>query len=240
MLVRYKLLSKQGKVGQGVMSADYVAVSGIAKSSNANHPYAVANELLCGRLGRSLGLPIPPGFIIEDAGTPWHVSLDFNLAGQQLPPADCASLVQSHSDLAGAIVVFDAWILNGDRHKGNISFDQSSQRINVFDHSHAFYAGTLGKNYLIQFAQSTLVHSSDLTPHLKDLNGVHLGLQRLQQLPDYMIEDAVNEASTVGLPNADIQYCIDYLKDRRDRMRSLLLHEQAKFVGVTPTLWAQF
>lgn len=240
MIARYKLLARHGAVGVGATAPDFVAVSGIAKSSSVQHPYTVANELLCGRLGRTIGLPIPPGFIVEDSGVPWHVSLNFNLAGQQLPPADCAALVQAHPGLAGGIVVFDAWIVNGDRHPGNIAFDQTSQRVNVFDHSHAFYAADLGKNYLIQFQNNALVGSNCLSRHLTDLQGVAEWLERVAQVPDYMIEDAVNEAATVGLPAADISFCIDFLKTRRGNLRSLILQEQGAFSKVAPTLWAQF
>ena len=240
MLARYKLISRQGPVGLGVMGSDYVAVSGVAKATTAGHPFAVANELICGQLGRGLGLPIPPGFIIEDGGTPWHVSLDFNLAGQQLPPADCAALAQRHPDLAAGIVVFDSWIVNADRHPGNLAFDQSTGGVNLFDHSHAFYAATLGRQYLINHENAALAHSHCLTPHLTDLVGVDRWLGRLNEVPRFWVEDAVQSAVSVGLPAADVQYCIDYLLNRRSALRGLLQQQQNAFRSVAPTLWAQF
>lgn len=222
------------------MGADFVAVSGIAKSSSAGHPYAVANELLCGMLGRGIGLPIPPGFIIEDGGTPWHVSLNFNLAGQQLPPADCAALVQAQPFLAAGIIVFDAWIVNADRHPGNLAFDQSTGRVNVFDHSHAFYPSTIGRQHLINHEKDALVARNALTSHIKDLASVSSWLDRISQVPHFWIEDAVRGAVGVGLPAADTQFCIDYLENRRTSLRSLLLAQQNAFTGVVPALWAQF
>jgi hypothetical protein len=240
MIARYKLLSRGAPVGAGVMGADYVAVSGVAKSASAAHPYAVANELLCGQLGRGLGLPIPPGFIIDDAGTPWHVSLNFNLAGQQLPPADCAALVNAYPSLAAGIVVFDSWIVNADRHPGNLAFDQASGGVNVFDHSHAFYAATFGRQYLERFENSALADHNCLTQYLTDLTAVDEWLTRLDQIPRFWVESAVRDALAVGLPAADEQFCIDYLLGRRTRLRDLLRQQQHAFRSVTPQLWAQF
>jgi hypothetical protein len=84
------------------------AAQGVAKRATADHPFTVANEYVCGQLGRLLGLPIPPGFTVVAGGTVYHVSMDFNLAGQALPPADAAALVAHDPDLASGIVVFDA------------------------------------------------------------------------------------------------------------------------------------
>ncbi|MCB9654160.1 MAG: hypothetical protein H6729_08540 [Deltaproteobacteria bacterium] len=50
--------------------------------------YVVANELIAEHLARALLLPIPPGFIIEHKGKPHYVSLNFNLSGEDLPPAN--------------------------------------------------------------------------------------------------------------------------------------------------------
>lgn len=240
MIARYKLVSRQGSVGTGVMDADYVNVSGVAKAATPEHPYAVANELLCGQLGRGLGLPIPPGFIIDDGGVPWHVSLNFNLAGQQLPPADCAALARLHPRVAAGIVVFDSWIVNGDRHRGNLAFDQSADRVNVFDHSHAFFGATLGRQYLERFAGQALADSNCLTPHLTDLTEVGFWLNRLAEVPRFWIEDAVQQAVSVGLPSGDEAFCVDYLLDRRLALRGLLQQQRMFFRSVAPQLWAQF
>ena len=240
MSTRYKLISRRGAVGAGVMASEFVAVSGVAKSSNPHQPFAVACELICGQLGRMLGIPIPPGFIIDDAGVPWHVSLDFNLGGQQLPPADAAALAAQHPRLAAGIVVFDSWIVNGDRHPGNLSYDQSTGSVHLFDHSHAFYATPNGRHYLDAMRNRSLVQSNCVTQFVEDLVDVDFWLNRVGAVPDFMIEDSVRAAVAVGLPTADEQFCVDFLKDRRVRLRDLLRQDQAAFTRVLPALWAQF
>jgi hypothetical protein len=222
------------------MASEFVAVSGVAKSSNPQQPFAVACELICGQLGRTLGIPIPPGFIIDDAGVPWHVSLDFNLGGQQLPPADAAALAQQHPRLAAGIVVFDSWIVNGDRHPWNLAHDQSTGSVHLFDHSHAFYATSNGRQYLEGMRESSLVRSNCVTPFVADLADVSFWLDRVSAMPDFVVEDSVHAAVEVGLPAVDKQFCVDFLKDRRVRLRDLLRQDQAAFTRVPPALWAQF
>src|SRR5262245_35107395 len=111
-----------GPVGQGAMASVHVGVAGVAKPANPGVPYALAAELICGGLARAVMLPIPPTFFIENNGTKYHVSLNFNLAGQQLPPANPAALMASHHALAWGIVLFDIWVLNDDRHANNLAF----------------------------------------------------------------------------------------------------------------------
>jgi hypothetical protein len=88
---RYKIWSIGSPVGEGAMQSMHVGVAGLAKCALPAQPYAVVNELICGHLAHALLLPIPPGFIIEHEDKPYHVSLNFNLAGEDLPPVDAAS-----------------------------------------------------------------------------------------------------------------------------------------------------
>jgi hypothetical protein len=240
MAIRYKLLARHAMVGTGVMGSQFVAVSGVAKTNNAGQPHAVANELICGKLGRALCLPIPPGFIIEDAGTPWHVSLDFNLAGQQLPPADAALLAQTHPQLAAGIIVFDSWVVNADRHPGNLAFDQTSGAVHLFDHSHAFFATNDGHLYLVNHSNQALANHNCLTPHITTVAGLTFWLDRVNQIPEFIIEEAVQSGVTVGLPAGEEQFCSDYLKHRRTILRNLLLQQQNLFTSVPPHEWAHF
>lgn len=237
MVTRYKLVTRQGPVGIGVMDSQFVAVSGVAKCASVQHPYAIANEFICGQLGRALGLPIPPGFIIEDNGVPWHVSLDFNLAGQQLPPADPAALASTKPDLAAGIVVFDSWIVNADRHAGNLAFDQSTQLINLFDHSHAFFASQNGRMNLENFSNQALLPYNCVTPYVSDIAAIRRWLARVGAIPRYQIEDAVRASVDLGLPSSDAHYCVEYLADRAARLPALIAQQQHALVMIAPDLW---
>jgi hypothetical protein len=240
-IIHYKMLSTQGPVGSGVMASEYFAVQGVAKRATADHPFTVANEYVCGQLGRLLGLPIPPGFTVESGGTVYHVSMDFNLAGHALPPADEAALVAHDPDLASGIVIFDAWVLNPDRHHGNLAFDKTTKQVNLFDHSHAFLHGKDGPKYL-EDHKATLFDGGAhcLAPHLPTLDGVRRWSERLRLVPKFFIEEMLQAATEVGLPSDRVAFCRDFLLDRAQEMEDLVRKHQGKFPKVTPDLWAQF
>ena len=81
----YRLLAYGRQVGIGVAGASYVTLSAVAKTNCSAAPYCVPNELICGELGRTLRLPVPPlGVIIRPGDSPLIASLDFNLTGNSL------------------------------------------------------------------------------------------------------------------------------------------------------------
>jgi hypothetical protein len=74
-------------VGEGASGALYCTLGGVAKTNTPSVPYAVANEYICGRLGLSIGLSIPPGVILHtDNGEPAYVCLHFGHKGEKPPP----------------------------------------------------------------------------------------------------------------------------------------------------------
>ncbi len=123
---KYKVWAVGAPLGVGATGALHIGIAGIAKPNSAALPLVVANELVCGLLAKAILLPSPPGFIIEHNSQPYYVSLNFNLAGVALPPADVKKLVASQPELASGVLLFDAWVANGDRHRANIAYDEYS------------------------------------------------------------------------------------------------------------------
>jgi hypothetical protein len=219
------------------MSPVRVAVAGVGKPSNAANPNAIANELICGDLGRILRLPIPPGFIVYKEAEPYHVSLNFYLAGEDLPRADAASLVAEHPKLACGIVAFDIWVCNGDRHAKNIAFDQSTKRVNLFDHSHAFMHGAQGRKHLEGQAGSLgILPHHCLVPQIA--NGDHFGywIDRIERIPEFYIRDSIRECMAIGMTSDDADFCTGFLLDRRTQLTTLLDANKASFPKLQPSL----
>ena len=71
-----------------------------------------------------MGLPIPLGVILERDRQLYYASLHVAVAGEKLPPAteDDLDAIAADESLACGIVMFDSWIVNEDRHVGNISY----------------------------------------------------------------------------------------------------------------------
>jgi hypothetical protein len=140
----YRVYGWGPPVGIGITGAQNVIIAGIAKKSSAQDPYAIANEIICSAIARQLLLPCPPGAMLDKSGEPYFFSLNFNLAGQALPPVDPVVIATQNPRLAWGIILFDSLVMNFDRHKGNIAHDTGTNRIQIFDHERAFlHAGQL-------------------------------------------------------------------------------------------------
>jgi hypothetical protein len=135
---KYKLIAVGPQAAASATAPVHVHLAGIAKKATSGQPYIVANELVCGRIAGALLLPCPPGALMQKDVDTYFFSLDFNIAGETLPPVSASALVAKNPRLAWGIIVFDAFVMNGDRHPGNIAHDTSTDKIQIFDHSHAF------------------------------------------------------------------------------------------------------
>lgn len=232
----YKIWQVGGPVGLGVMQSLHVGVAGVAKSADATNPYAVANELICGYLARAILLPTPPGFLIDHNGCPHHVSLNFNLAGQQLPPANAANIVLNHPELSWGIVLFDTWICNPDRHNQNISYDATSNKIQVFDHSHAF-CNQIDIQASLQAKEFELfIGGHCLAPMINSSSGFAKWLHRIVSVPDYYIQEVVESAVAIGLPQSDVSFCQNFLIQRRNGLKSLISSRRTHFPMLPSTV----
>jgi hypothetical protein len=224
-------------MGIGVMASRIVGINGVAKAASAGDPYAVANELVCAALARAICLPCPPSFLVEKEGTPFHVSLDFNLSGHSLPPVVPAQVVQQQPGLSTGVILFDAWIVNPDRHNRNIAFDTIGNRLWIFDHSHAFMAGRRGTQHLIDNSTTLGIGGHCLAPAVTTMSEAPKWLDRIMTVPEFYIAEAMEMAADVGLPRDDRAFCVDFLCERRENLSEILTANRAVFPHVQPDLW---
>lgn len=229
----YKLWSVGNPVGMGVTGSVYVGMSGVAKKSTPAEPYIVANELLCNFLARAIFLPAPPGGLMEHNGDQYFFSLDFNLAGHALPPASPIKIVSTQPRLAWGVILFDIFVINPDRHTGNIAFDTSANRVTIFDHSHAFASPSGDISARLASLTSELgIGGECLAPVIDTEDGLDLWADRISQLPDFYIRESCSAASEVGLPAANVAECVDFLIDRKSRLRALVDAHRSSFPKV--------
>lgn len=92
-ITRYKIWAIGSPVGSGVTDSIHVGVHGIAKTYQTFLPNVVINEIICNYFAKALLLNCPDGFLIDKEGMPYFVSMNFNLAGEDLPPADDLAIV---------------------------------------------------------------------------------------------------------------------------------------------------
>ena len=233
----YKVWEWGSRVGRGAMDSCYVGVAGVAKRATDAHPYAVVNELVCGDLARVLRLPCPPGFIVDREGVPYHVSLNFNLSGEDLPPADATAIAANHPEVSWAIIAFDALIVNGDRHTRNLAYDEDREAIQLFDHSHALMTGNDPRARLEGLEDELGIGGHCLANAITTLDGLDEACDRIVGVPGYYIRDAVEAAKAVGLADDDATVCRDFILARQGRIEELIRTNRDRFAGVADELW---
>lgn len=242
----YRIAAVGKQLGVGVSGSVHVTVDAVAKSNTANAPYCVANELVCAEIGRFLRLPVPPGGIVTSAHhPPMFASLNFNIAGVALPPADLTFCVNQLPHLSTGLLLFDILIANSDRHAGNLAIDAlaSPAQMNVFDHSHALFgqAAAQGQPRLAAMIDRLAVtggpHTGGNRHCLLDIltsdQYFQTWLERIVALPNFLIDDVCEDALPFGISAAESQAAAAFLKQRRDTFVQLVKNHQAEFHGIT-------
>ncbi len=238
------MLAKGKQVGIGAGNVTYAELQAVVKSNQPIAPYCVPNELICGEIGRYLQLPIPPGGLVEFENQVFFASLDFNLAGESLPPIVPATCVEALPFLAAGVLVFDAFIANNDRHPRNLSLDLSVKkpRLMVFDHGHALLGDEPSKS-VERFKRVEdrlgIAGGEDsggvphcLLDHLKVADHLDAWLKRVEQVPGYVIEGVCERAVGLGITDAEAGAASDFLKNRRHLLRSIVKANRAQFKGI--------
>lgn len=226
----YKIWAVGNPVGNGISGSYHVGMASVGKKANANEPNIVINELLCNLIARALCLPCPPGALANNGGENYFCSLNFNLAGQALPPVSPSVLVSKFPELCWGIVLFDIFVMNPDRHANNLSYDQTTGAVQIFDHSRAFLPVKATIDSQIADNTGKLGFTCNcLKNELSSMNGFDFWVERIKLLPSYVIEEAVKEISDIGFPVDKVSLTVDFLKTRRDSIDGLVTSNIAEF-----------
>jgi hypothetical protein len=120
-------------------------------------------ELLCGELGRALGLPVPeivfveldpalgrnePDFEVQalvEASAGLNLALDFLPGALHFDPLDVGAVDPA---LAAAVVWFDAYLTNVDRTPRNVNLLMWHRNLWLIDHGAALYVHHTWTDYL--------------------------------------------------------------------------------------------
>jgi hypothetical protein len=242
-------------VAHGVSDTWFVELQGFAKTTSPEVPYCVPNEYVAGRIGGLLGLPIPPGGVIqpqsEEQGAGW-VTLNFSPKNEPLPPIDPLTVVAAVPDLAAGVVIFDLFIANTDRHAGNLAFLPSQKRLDVFDHSHALMGVRQGRvrQRLSQLRTMTGLSGEQvdglgsnhhcLVDHVFDAPALLGWAEELKRLTgDRFLQRICGEAAAlnVGASPEEMMHVAAFLIERRDNMRRLLYDHRGEFNAIHEDDW---
>jgi hypothetical protein len=183
-------------------------------------------------------LPVPPGFLIDRNGEIYYASLNFNLAGEALPPADVEAIVAQDAQLAAGIVLFDMWVANKDRHNGNVAYDKVSKKTQIFDHSHTLmHHGREGLQCLVD---QPAIPGHCVASEIASTGSFAMWYERIQSIPDYYIRTIAADVGDArfGLSQEDAQFCAAFLIERRKSLLKLLCENHELFPKMPSHEWS--
>lgn len=249
MFNNLRLIEWQSLVGEGVTGAQLVTAQGVAKRNLPDHPYVVANEHVSGEIGRFLGLPLPPSYVLKlEDGEPIFISMNFNPGGDELPPIIPNVLTTVFPVESAGILVYDIFIGNSDRHSKNLAFDRKTKQVAVFDHSHALfgYIPGMGAARLQSLLEDVHLGISGLTEKnghggnrhclldvLDDPLPIGEWVDKIQQLPRYLLNRLSTDTSLLGVTGAEATALSTYLKERQKQLPILVKQHQAEFKKIS-------
>lgn len=235
---KYKIWGTVGSpVNDGVSASVNVGVATIAKTSNTKEPNIVINELACNLIARSLFLPCPPGILLDHGGDTYFCSMNFNLAGQALPPIPVSTVLSNHPRLCWGIILFDILMMNPDRHRRNLAYDRTSDRLQIFDHSRAFLPLTADIDSIISSNLGKLgLRAHCLQSEITTMDGFDFWSKRIKALPDFAIDETVSAICKVGFPHDKSNTAAGFLKSRRDQIDALVTTNIKQFPRLQPSI----
>lgn len=212
-------------------------------------PYCVANEFICGEIGRILRLPIPPFAITHPAGMPNFnlfstVLVDFN--GRDYSPVLPEECVSSMPGICTGILLFDVLIANGDRHDENLLVDQmvDPRDIRVIDHDAALFGTNAGQGIerLKNLRDRLGISSGPITggnrhvflDHLSTNEHMGKWIDTISWLPHPFITQVCTEAIKLGISKEEADEAAAFICDRRINLRGILNRHHKQFSQVNP------
>lgn len=256
MSVIYRITKVGGTRRGGVNRPFEARVGGIAKT-NEEAPFTIANEIVAERLGQLLGLPVPAGVLAQDDEKVLHYfSLNVGQEGKELPPIIPSDFCAEEQWLTAGIVVFDVLIANGDRHRNNLSCDETfpdgPPRVSIFDHGTSLL-GTdppTGRERLellddhlgcIEDAMG-LARDSCLIAEPIDVQMLGQWVERVREIPNFVIDDicrAIADTPGLNVSIEEAEHLAEWIARRASKLGELIWQNQQAFPSVEEWgLWA--
>ncbi len=209
-------------LGAGATAPRYCTLGGVAKLNPVGgSAYIVAAEYICARLALLIGLPVPPGIAIRTKdGQMGYISLRFGPKGERPPPVIAEHLVEDRPELAAALVAFDGWVANDDRHDQNIAYIRGKLPLVVYDHSHALVGK--GTAWLEQNLQAVVL-SKLLPDRLTRAADLEQSCQRISEIPEFQVRHICDSAAADGMLTANEAGLVaNFLLGRKSKILDLL------------------
>lgn len=235
-----------GAVGRGASNARYVeATDGneyIIKGPSLapDNPMVGANELIAVRLASRLGLPVLGHGVIEWRGD-WFFASNWMDRSRFAPALDRDLFLKCENrDCIYETVVFDAWLINKDRHNENLVARRigrtgpARHALLLNDHSHLLSSPLEPKlparlkDYLDRPA-SSFVALDFVRESIRAASRLKEALSAIEQLSDDEVAEVVDSTPDGLLASTNKRLYADFLNQRRARLRAVMQKEPGAF-----------
>lgn len=138
------------RVGREGSNNHAFSIAGLGKGNrhcDKGAPFTVTNEYICACLASYIGLDVPPFCITKCPFDGKYYFVSMLLDEAPIEGVNPETVVQSNPDVATGIVIFDVYVINGDRKAIDLWQHPDTGRIIIFDHSHALFGYENGVGY---------------------------------------------------------------------------------------------
>ncbi len=235
-----------GPIGRGASNARYIEATDGKEylikgpSLAPDNPMVGANELIAVRLAEQLGLPVLGHAVVERAGA-WFFASNWMDSSRFSPALDKELFAKCENrDCVYLAIVFDAWLINKDRHNENLV----ARRINrtgppqhallLNDHSHLLVSPSgpteiselMGQ---LDLPASRYVWLDFLRESIRGVTRLREALSTVEQVSDDEIKAIVDLTPDPLLSPTDKRAYADFLSQRRSRLRAVMQKEPSPF-----------
>jgi hypothetical protein len=235
-----------GEVGRGASNARYIeATDGNeylikGPSLAPDNPMVGANELIAVRLASKLGLPVLGHAVVERNGD-WFFASNWMNKAQFSPALDRELFLNCENrDCIYGTVVFDAWLINKDRHNENLVARRVSRTgpprhtLLLNDHSHLLASPLQPRlpSQLMGHVDNPAAHYVSLDFVRESIRGATQlsgALDAIEQLSDEEVAAVVDATPDELLNAVNKPLYADFLNQRRIRLRGVMQKELSPF-----------
>lgn len=244
-MIPIRFASLQTPIGIGDGGAMRISIYSVGKKCTDEAPYCVANEWICGEIGRHLRLPLPPFCTIYQGKQKecWFVSLDAGSNGETLPPASFERCASELPEFSTGMMLFDILIMNPDRHDENFAVDYQADppRPILFDHGHALFghqkSGGVARLHANMDGLGMDGGSHSVMQWLRTDEYFNEWLERINSMPDVFIREICRETRDAGILKDEADEAAKAVMHRRDNLLPIIKRHQNRMSRLERTLY---
>jgi len=229
---------------EGINEGWWVEHRSYGRENSDESPYLLSNEWICSNIGRLLGLPIPPFALMRRHGKGMFVSWMYGSGS--VTPDDVLPDVcfQQMPEVCTGILLFDVFVANPDRHRGNLKVDDPHRptRVEVIDHDRSMFGSSPGQGAArlerlwdrlgTSGGSQTAETENCLMEVASSSDYFETWLQKIMTIPDWFLDDVCEEAMGIPATRDEVDVAKAFLKDRKRRLRELLKGHKNQFPGI--------